>query len=403
MRYSSRSLQPLAFAVYLVMVMFLPMSWLTHPGGTPTASRDSEYVPVARTRTAGYRWKRDIRSARPLNRYGISFREGMQGSNGNYSWALVISRLASEDVSWASIHLPHLDRYVYTTNDANVVPHTPQNKGHEVMVYLTHLVEHYDDLADINVFMHKDRFTHHNEALLDFDAVKMVSRLRGSYVVQNGYTNLQCGWAKSCPSWLNSSDPWPRMEKQEQVYLSRVWKELFPGEDVPATLGAPCCAQYAVSKERIRAVPLARFVFVRDWLLKTPLTDYISGRLWEYLWHYLFTGEHVKCPLEHVCLCDGYGICFGGEEGYGTFRQLKVSKEALQQEMDQRGIDDDRDTHKRNGTVETVQPVVDDTARQKYLAKQIRAIEQEQTSRVASAVAQGDAKAKQARLGTNTE
>lgn len=42
------------------------------------------------------------------------------------------------------------------------------------MVYLTHLVEHYDSLADINIFMHKDRFTHHNEGLLDYDAVKMI-------------------------------------------------------------------------------------------------------------------------------------------------------------------------------------------------------------------------------------
>lgn len=100
------------------------------------------------------------------------------------------------------------------------------------------------------------------------------------------------------------------MEKQEQIYLSRVWEELFPSEDIPITLGASRCAQYAVSKERTRAIPLAKFVFIRDWLVRTPL-----GRLWEYLWHYLFTGEYVRCPLKHICLCDGYGLCFGGEEG----------------------------------------------------------------------------------------
>ena len=387
MRYNLRLLKLLAVPLYLVAVLSLPMPWLTHPRGSPVSSQ-----PPRRRHSASQKWKRqDSPRSGYFDRYRSTFNEASpNSSDASYSRALIISRQANEEISWASIHLPHIVRHIYTTNEAGSSLHTPRNKGHEVIVYLTHLVEHYDDLADINIFMHKDRFTHHNEGLLDFDSVKMINRLRDAYVIQNGYTNLQCSWGKSCPAWLNSTDTWPNIEKQEQVYLARVWQELFPGERIPTMLAAPCCAQYAVSKERIRAIPQAEFVFFRDWLLKTPLTDYVSGRLWEYLWHYLFTGEQVRCPLEHDCLCRAYGLCFGGEEGYRDFKQLKTSKEILQRELDQRSRDEEnvQRSDQRNHTSSAVERIG-------LVTNQIQALEHEQKERVASAMARGDAGLKQ--------
>lgn len=32
------------------------------------------------------------------------------------------------------------------------------------------------------------------------------------------------------------------------------------------------------------------------------------------MWQFVFTGKNVVCPKEHVCLCDGFGVCFGGEK-----------------------------------------------------------------------------------------
>ena len=51
----------------------------------------------------------------------------------------------------------------------------------------------------------------------------------------------------------------------------------------------------------------------RDWLLRTELTDHWSGRVWEFLWAYVFVGEAVWCPEERECWCEGFGLCFGGE------------------------------------------------------------------------------------------
>ena len=83
---------------------------------------------------------------------------------------------------------------------------------------------------------------------------------------------------------------------------------------MPKVLAQPCCAQFAISKGRILSIPLKRFIAYRDWLLRTPLSDYISGRVWEYIWQFVFTGNHTVCPMMHICYCDGYGFCFGGEK-----------------------------------------------------------------------------------------
>jgi hypothetical protein len=36
-------------------------------------------------------------------------------------------------------------------------------------------------------------------------------------------------------------------------------------------------------------------------------------------WQFVFTGHNVLCPQEHVCYCDGFGICFGGKKEYDKF------------------------------------------------------------------------------------
>lgn len=60
---------------------------------------------------------------------------------------------------------------------------------------------------------------------------------------------------------------------------------LFPGEPVPEVIGVPCCSQFAVSREAIRARGKEEYVRMREWLLKSPLDAGTSGRIFEYLWH----------------------------------------------------------------------------------------------------------------------
>ena len=63
---------------------------------------------------------------------------------------------------------------------------------------------------------------------------------------------------------------------------------------------------------------------MRTWLENTPLEDGVAGRVWEYVWQYLWTREYEVCPEEHICYCDGYGVCFGGKGEYEKWFAMRT-------------------------------------------------------------------------------
>lgn len=202
------------------------------------------------------------------------------------------------------------------------------------MIYLTYIIDHYYNLPDIIIFMHAHRWTHHNIELLGHDSAEMVRRLNSDYVAYEGYVNMRCQWYPGCPEWLHPRDTREILAKQEQVVLAKSLYELFPSEPLPEVLGQACCAQFALSKERVLSIPLSRFIFYRDWVLRTPLSDYVSGRIWEYLWQLLFTRNSVHCPSEETCHCQGFGICSGGNTGNKEYKERYYAKGSNDTELE---------------------------------------------------------------------
>ncbi|KAJ5566207.1 hypothetical protein N7535_007845 [Penicillium sp. DV-2018c] len=251
-----------------------------------------------------------------------------------YSKVVVVTRTKEENTDWIARELHDWDRAIYVADDPNAPLHPPKNKGHEVMIYLTYIIDHYDKLPDVAVFMHSHQFAWHNDVLFGGDAAQLLRSLNLNRVIREGYMNTRCGFGPGCPAWIHPGAVEGDESKQEEVMLARAWGELFPDQQIPSVLSQPCCAQFALSRERIRSIPRARFVYYRDWLLSTELSDYITGRIWEYLWQYIFTGQAVLCPDEHVCLCDGYGFCFDGADGWQAYREAESQKDELQRELD---------------------------------------------------------------------
>jgi hypothetical protein len=304
-----------------------------------------------------------------------------------YTRIVIIPRMKDENVSWIIEEIPDIPTAIYVANDPFAPLHPPRNKGHEVMIYLTYIIDHYENLPDILIFMHAHRHSHHNADLLNHDAVQMIRRLSSDHVTRVGYFNMRCQWNPGCPEWLHPADARESLERQEEVVLSRSWAELFPSEPLPRALGQPCCAQFALSRERVQSIPLSRFVFYRDWMLRTPLSDYVSGRIWEYSWQFLFTGESLMCPEEHVCWCDGFGVCFGGEEEYGEFERLRDMRERF--EGDLKGLQqqrlDNAEQSRTNGSAWTLP----DPGRYSHLTSQIAALDNEVGARKQAALERG--------------
>ncbi|RMZ88135.1 hypothetical protein DV736_g4631, partial [Chaetothyriales sp. CBS 134916] len=252
----------------------------------------------------------------------------------DYTRSLVIAKTKEEDVEWIQDEsLSSVRQMVYVVDDANAELTVPKNKGHEVMVYLTYIIDHYDDLPDISIFMHAHQYAWHDNDLLNNDGLEMVKRLSSERVTREGYMNLRCHWEPGCPNWMHPGTVVEDLNKEEETVMAQAWAELFPERPIPALLSQPCCAQFALSRERIRVRGLQQYKFWREWLLRTPMTDKISGRVWEYLWQVVFTDRAVDCPNQWTCYCDGYGVCFGNEKEFDYWFEMRWQRHELVDEL----------------------------------------------------------------------
>ncbi|KAK5123289.1 hypothetical protein LTR85_002719 [Meristemomyces frigidus] len=256
-----------------------------------------------------------------------------------YTKCLVIARMSEEWTGWIDEELGDmlddglLSKAVYVVDDRSALLHPPMNKGHEVMVYLSYIIDFYDKLEDVNIFMHWHRFAWHNNELLDTDSALMIRHLSPERVTRDGYMNLRCHWDPGCPAWMHPGASERNLDKQEEKHIADSWAELFPLDPIPAVLAQPCCAQFAVSRDRIRALPKQRYIHLRDWLLRTELSDYMSGRVFEYIWQYIFTASPLHCPSMSACYCDGYGLCFGSPQDFDHWFELRYQLEEFKEEL----------------------------------------------------------------------
>jgi hypothetical protein len=253
-----------------------------------------------------------------------------EAANYKYTKTIVLGKKQEDDTAWLNEELPKdVIKAVYLVDDALAPLRPPKNKGNEAMVYLTYIIDHYANLSDITIFMHHHRWAWHNSDLLDNDSAMVVKHLIPQRVIRQGYVNLRCQWYPGCPTWLNTTTTTVDREKEEEVLVKDSWSSLFPADPLPASLAQPCCSQFALSRDRIRAVPLAEYERLRTWLLSTRLKDSLSGRLFEYLWQFLWTGSSVSCPSQHACHCDLFGACFASD---GAFQKWFESRFRLRRD-----------------------------------------------------------------------
>ena len=63
--------------------------------------------------------------------------------------------------------------------------------------------------------------------------------------------------------------------------------------EAPVLVAAACCAQFAVSRERVLERPVGDYERFREWVVETEKSDAKSGRVLEFLWHVIFGMEAV--------------------------------------------------------------------------------------------------------------
>lgn len=195
-------------------------------------------------------------------------------SHSNMNWA--------EDISWPV----NIYRADVRPGKANLT--VPVNKGNEAMVYLTYLIDRYDSLPDVAVFLHGARYQWHNDNPL-YDSVVSIENLNLDFVREAGYVNLRCTWMIGCPAELEPARYLRERPEDPQhptaVEFPDQFKILFPDTPVPELVGGGCCSQFAVSREQVLQRPKSDYERFRRWLMNTKLDSGTSGRILEYSWH----------------------------------------------------------------------------------------------------------------------
>jgi hypothetical protein len=222
--------------------------------------------------------------------------------------------------NWAATELPEWPSIYYVAgapDDAKLAPdqaRLPAEKGGEVMAFLTFIIDYYERLPDTMFFLHGHKDSWHSEPA---DSVWAVNNIRRSTIQEKGFVNLRCQPFPGCPAFFRPLALPKDMisdRPEAELALADVWIGIFNNTDVPEVIGAPGCAQFAVSRDAVKARPRSEYIHFRDYVMDAfPERDpRFIGFIFEYLWHIIFGRPALDCMPVDECLRDKYG--FGVED-----------------------------------------------------------------------------------------
>ncbi|KAI5304137.1 hypothetical protein KEM56_006809 [Ascosphaera pollenicola] len=223
--------------------------------------------------------------------------------------------MKKDDTTWYADYFLDWERKIYVVDDPDAELTVALNKGREGNVYLTYIIDNYDRLPQYMLFLHAERYQWHNDDP-NYDGVPPLNQLRLPYLKEQGYINLRCVHTLGCPVEIRPETDVVTENVHAGAYFKNGFQELFPQTPVPTHVGTPCCAQFGVTREQVRARSREEYIHYRDWLLNSTLHDALSGRIMEYSWHMIFGKSAVHCPPAGECYCKQFGLCdleCGGE------------------------------------------------------------------------------------------
>ena len=161
----------------------------------------------------------------------------------------------NKDLTWLLYWLPDLCPVAYDHSDLED-PRKPltvaPNIGREAPAFLRFIVDHYDALPSRMVFLHGDRSAWH-----DRDLVTMLRLLKWDLHYANLNYESRYVLSPSSPGLSFRYD-----------FIARAWPEVFAPffGAIPPHFNIHCCAQFMVSRDNVRAVPLAFWRSYLDWM-----------------------------------------------------------------------------------------------------------------------------------------
>jgi len=173
---------------------------------------------------------------------------------------------------------------------SNLIIVKQENTGREDEVMLRHIVDNYDNLPEITVFLQGWPFLHcpgalHTVARLakEGGGLLPISRSFYQYSMEEGLVGAELSMARS-PNLENKSlERWHAL-----LQYKKICELVMGGKECPARQWVAEGAQWAVSRERIRSQPLE--LYKRALNLEEGFHSKLRGLVLEALWPVLWNG-----------------------------------------------------------------------------------------------------------------
>lgn len=199
--------------------------------------------------------------------------------------ATVVIAHYNENIDWVNSidrNKFNIEIYSKTLKEYNYID---QNRGNEASSYLQYIIDNYENLPEHNFFVHGHNNSYHQDITNDdfLNKVKLPSRY--------SYFNI------------NRRDYYIKSLKQEYSIQYMHLKTYWPLNEieVPDDLSFYSCAQFYVHRDFIYSHSRGLYKKMFDWLMTTDLDNklrvpqnYYSTRLFEYMWHVIFTGKCIE-------------------------------------------------------------------------------------------------------------
>lgn len=204
----------------------------------------------------------------------------MQKQTGMKTVNVVVAHY-DEDLSWTNnLKYPYI---VISRSgiDRDVVP----NRGNEAGSYLEYIINNYDNLSDVTVFVHGHRRHWHNNCFVD----EYINECK----FEHDYYNINTHNSARCPE---------RSELEElrcsgAITLLRTTKRIVE-EGINDTIDIAklryrASAMFYVKRQNIHRHSLDVYKKWYNFIMNTPMSVVDTGKTFEYTWHVIFTGDHV--------------------------------------------------------------------------------------------------------------
>jgi hypothetical protein len=191
------------------------------------------------------------------------------------SCAIVASSHYKEDLNWVNLVKYPVKIYSKTIKNQNFIDF---NKAQEAPAYLKYIIENYNSLPEYSIFVHGHLNSEHQED----NIINLINNIKFDKPIIN----------LNRKDWFQTISKGDEFQDRKFSWIEENWKELIGDYLVmPSSLSFPSCAQFAVNKSCIQQYPIEFWQHLFDWCRNTELENFISSRIFEYIWYYIFSGK----------------------------------------------------------------------------------------------------------------